>query len=273
MNELESAFESCVQTVRAENRPRYISLAYASAGVRPNLCALFAFEVEMQRILEIVREPMAGEIRLQWWRDAIATGERSVPLAAALNATIEEHQLPTAVFDALLDARISDLYADPPATLGDAEGHAGETRSVIYQMAAQVLYSGEAGRLSERSGHAGVLSYWLDALAHMQSPNALRRAFIPRDQLALWDVNADEPFDPSQCTGAQTEAMEAWLMAEAQRHSRAVFAGWQALSPAERMPYLDLVPKMKSAASGKPASPLRSLWSIWRAANGMTPVL
>ncbi|MEN0088169.1 MAG: squalene/phytoene synthase family protein, partial [Pseudomonadota bacterium] len=120
-----SAYDLCVETVRSESRSRYISLAYAPADVRSDLCALFAFEAEIRRIPLIVREPMAGEIRLQWWRDAIAKAESAVPLAAALNETIARHSLPLMAFDSLLDARVSDLYADPPSTTGDAEGHAG----------------------------------------------------------------------------------------------------------------------------------------------------
>lgn len=227
----------------------------------------------MQRILQIVREPMAGEIRLQWWRDAISNGDRSVPLAAALNITIEKHRLPVTIFDALLDARISDLYADPPATLVDAEGHAGETRSVVYQMAVQIVHGVEAGHFSERSGHAGVLSYWLDALAMVRSSGVVRRAPVPRDTLQILNINPDEPFDPAQLTSSQRAGLEDWLMCEARRHRLAVFADWRSMSSQERMPFLDLVPMIKSAKAAKAQSPIGSLWSIWRAASGTVPGL
>ncbi|MEM1366232.1 MAG: squalene/phytoene synthase family protein [Pseudomonadota bacterium] len=264
----------CVQTVRAEQRPRYISLAYAPVEVRPQLCALFAFEAEIERILAIVREPMAGEIRLQWWRDALSNGDKSVPLAAALNDTVARHGLPVAAFDALLDARISDLYGDPPATLGDAEGHAGETRSIIYQMAIQIVLGAEvATNFSDRSGHAGVLAYWLDGLDGLTAGPGYRRSFVPADQLMAIGLDPQNPFVVSELEEASSQSLRTYMHEQVRRHAQAVFLNWLKLSPTERMPYLSLVPLMPSGSrpGSKALGPVRDLWKIWRAANGSLP--
>ncbi|MEO0635971.1 MAG: squalene/phytoene synthase family protein [Pseudomonadota bacterium] len=270
--EQSAAFDICVYLVRSENRPRYISLVYAAQELRPALCALFAFEIEIARIPNLVQEPMAGELRLQWWRDAIRLGDRSMPLAAALVATIDEHALSISTFDALLDARISDLYADPPATLGDAEGHAGETRSVIYQLACQILHGPRAADFYDRSGHAGVLSYWLDGMASLSGTSALKRSFIPGDILAEFGVDPQSPLDPSRFDSTTRERIEGWVMAEAKSHHFEVFRNWSALKPHERMPYLDLAPRVAAMRAGS-ISPLTSVWTIWRSARGRIPSL
>jgi len=68
-------------------------------------------------VREAVSNPMAGEIRLQWWRDALqgeARGDvRANPVAAALEETIRANRLGRQPFVDLIDARVFDLYEDP----------------------------------------------------------------------------------------------------------------------------------------------------------------
>jgi phytoene synthase len=42
---------------------------FAPAPRRVLLFALYAFNAEVARIAETVREPMLGAIRLEWWRE------------------------------------------------------------------------------------------------------------------------------------------------------------------------------------------------------------
>ena len=58
--------------VRAADRDRYISALLAPADRRLDLMTLYAFDAELARIATTVSEPLLGEIRLQWWRDALA---------------------------------------------------------------------------------------------------------------------------------------------------------------------------------------------------------
>ena len=41
--------------------------------------ALYAFNYEIARVREIVREPMLGQIRLQWWREAVSAAFSGMP--------------------------------------------------------------------------------------------------------------------------------------------------------------------------------------------------
>ena len=61
--------------MREADRDRYLASLFAPAGPRDALFALYAFNVEIARVRELAREPMPGEIRLQWWREVLA-GER-----------------------------------------------------------------------------------------------------------------------------------------------------------------------------------------------------
>ena len=104
--------------------------------------------------------PAPGEIRLQWWADAI-TGEghgtvRQNPLADALLQTIERYNLPTGTFARLIAARRFDLYDDPMPDLETFEGYAGETASALIQLASLVLAPAEAAQTAHAAGHGGV---------------------------------------------------------------------------------------------------------------------
>src|SRR5258708_24245400 len=61
----------CAQQVRRFDHDRYLGTMFAREPVQARLFALYAFNVEIARVREIVSEPVIGQMRLQWWRDAI----------------------------------------------------------------------------------------------------------------------------------------------------------------------------------------------------------
>ena len=97
---MQDAHAHCEALVRAADRDRYLAGLFAPAAVRRHLYALYAFASEVARVREAAREPLPGEIRLQWWSDALggdARGEVAAnPVAAALIDTIEQCALPKA---------------------------------------------------------------------------------------------------------------------------------------------------------------------------------
>ena len=57
------AFGHCEQLVRAADKDRYLAALFAPAQRRGGLFALYAFNVEVARVRELVHNPPAGEIR------------------------------------------------------------------------------------------------------------------------------------------------------------------------------------------------------------------
>jgi len=66
------AFAYCENLLRAGDKDRWLASLFAPADRRPHLHALYAFNLEIARVRELAREAMAGEIRLQWWREVLA---------------------------------------------------------------------------------------------------------------------------------------------------------------------------------------------------------
>src|SRR5690348_12565266 len=96
--------------VRRQDRERYLTALFAPAGRREALLALYAFNHEVAKTREVVREPTLGQIRLQWWRDALeeihdGRSPRRHEVVEPLAQAIRAHALPKAGFERLLVGR------------------------------------------------------------------------------------------------------------------------------------------------------------------------
>jgi phytoene synthase len=189
-------FQHCEALVREGDPDRYWATLFAPAEKRRYLFALYAFSFEVARVRDAVREAMVGEIRLQWWRDALqgeARGDvRANPVAAALDETIVKFRLPRQALVDLIDARVFDLYDDAMPTVNDLEGYAGETSSSLIRLASLVLAEdGQAGP-ADAAGHAGV-AYAIAGLLRAFPWHARRgQVYIPVEVLARHGVVRDD---------------------------------------------------------------------------------
>ncbi len=183
-----------MEAVRAADRDRYLSVLYAPEDKRGSLCALYAFNAEIASVRDRIREPLPGEVRLQWWRDLLdgriaADGH---PVAETLLATIREHQLPLTTFQNYLDARVFDLYDDPMPSRNDLEGYCGETASAIIQLASVILDASTAPRFAELAGHAGCAQAIAGLLRLLPIHRARGQCYVPKDVLAAAGISTEE---------------------------------------------------------------------------------
>jgi 15-cis-phytoene synthase len=156
--------DSIQELVSKGDKDRYLSCLFAPEAARPHLLALYAFNVEITRIREVLSEPQIGLVRQQWWLDSIdgifAGNMPEHPVALALARAIEFAKLPKEPLHNLIIAHEFDLYDDAVASLNDLEGYLGETSSSLMQMAALILGVGAAdvaGLAGVAFGIAGVL--------------------------------------------------------------------------------------------------------------------
>ena len=61
----------CGQEARRLDWERFMCAVFAPVCHRDALFALLAFDLELAKTRTVVSEPLLGEIRLQWWQDAI----------------------------------------------------------------------------------------------------------------------------------------------------------------------------------------------------------
>jgi 15-cis-phytoene synthase len=185
-----------MELVRQADPDRYHSVLYAPESKRAALFALYAFNAEAARVRDAAREPMAGEIRLQWWRDVIAAGTAEAaaghPVAGALLWTIDAHRLPPDAFQNYLDARVFDLYDDPMPDRTALEGYCGETASALIQLSCLVLDPEAAPAHTDAAGHGGCAQAIAGLMRLLPQHRARGQCYVPADILAAAGVGRDQ---------------------------------------------------------------------------------
>jgi len=180
---MDDNYRHCEALVRAADKDRYLATLFAPADIRGPLFALYAFNAEIASVRERAREPMPGEIRLQWWRDVL-DGERSGeaaanPVAAALLDTVARFSLPKPRLLDLIEAHSFDLYDDPMPTITALEGYVRQTSGTIFDFAARIA-GAPADNASERAG----VAYGITVLLRFFALHASRRQlFVPLEFL------------------------------------------------------------------------------------------
>lgn len=208
--------EATTESVRALDRTRWLGTLFVPETVRPALLALAAYRLELIRIVDGSREPMAAEIRLQWWRDAIRNegyGEgASVPLVDALRDGIARYGWPVDTVCAVSEAFIHDLYADPFEDWDAFDGDAGEAYGAPVQLAAIALGIDALGReegmaaartAATAAGYAGVAMAAADTATTFAPRFARGRTRIPA---AAWREATGGDLTAALSSGASPEA-------------------------------------------------------------------
>lgn len=218
---LEDAYSHCLETVRRDDRDRYLLCALAPVRYRPALWAIHAFNVAISRIPETVSEPILGQIRLQWWREAIAaiyaTGTPPThPVIGALKDVIPRYRLSPHSFERILDARERDVEDWRPATIQDLESYAQDTAGEILALSMAVL--GGTGEQALTIGRTAGTAFALVGILRSLAFQAHRRRFlipqelIDKEGISLGDVLAFKQPNPALSLGVAAVANRAQIL-------------------------------------------------------------
>ena len=171
------SFSACVEIVRRGDPDRFLASMAAPEWARPALFSVYALNVETARVAWSVEEPAVAQVRLQWWRDALAdfanqdqtrSHEVMETLTDVLDATSVEF------LDALIEARQRDI-----------ERHSFETEDELSDFLDQT-----AGNLTMATARAtGVIGFesairqiaWASGLANLflASPELQAKGYDP----------------------------------------------------------------------------------------------
>ncbi len=267
----------CAELVREADRDRYLAALFAPADRRGALYSLYAFDIEISRIRDLAREPMPGEIRLQWWREVLE-GERTNeaaanPVAASLLAMLARYNLTRAKLTDLVEARRFDIYDEPMPTLAALQSYASNTAAAIFDCATRIL-----GEVSEKNAiEAGQAQTIANVIALLPRHAARRQLFLPLDVLGQYGAGPDDVF--IRRASPELRAALAELRLRARRHLTRI-AESSADIPEKIWPaFVLLAPlwrwlNMMERAAYQPFQPpelpaWRAQWRIWRAAKSL----
>jgi phytoene synthase len=277
---MQDTYAHCESLVRAADKDRYLASLFAPAAARQHLHALYAFASEIARVRDAARSPLPGEIRLQWWRDALTgegRGEVSAnPVAAALLDTVARCALPQARLIALIDTHAFDLYDDAMPSLADLDTYAEHTAGTLFALAAQILGGTDgADAIAAAATPAGIAYGVAQRLRTFPRDLARRQLFVPLDLLAQHGVTREE------IEARQNAAGLRGALAALRDHARAAFGRFRAAAPdipescAPAFLVAALVPPLLARLDATAADPFASVempqwrrqWVLWRAAR------
>jgi phytoene synthase len=213
-----------IDLVRRYDHDRFLASLFAPADRRASLWALLAFNLEIARVREVVSQPIIGQIRLQWWRDAleeIYTGKppRRHEVVEPLAAAIEAHRLTRTHFDTLIDGREFDLADEPPASLDALERYVEKTSSRLIDLELEIL-GVTAPAAFEAARRAG-LAWGLVGLVRAVPFHAAQgRILLPADLLDQAHVDRDALLAGRGSDGLA--AVARWIVDQAEAHLSAL---------------------------------------------------
>jgi len=273
------SFDHCEELVRTGDKNRFLATLFAPQKYRRALYALYAFNLEVARTRELAREPMPGEIRLQWWRDVLGGAGRGEidahPVAAALRDVVVRYRLPPKMLLELIDARSFDLYDEPVGSLSYLERYAMQTSSALIEMAARILCDGRDPNVGDLARHAGIAYAIAGLLLALPVHAARGQLYLPADLMARYGAVAADAFAGNATTELRAVLAELRLRA---RHHLDAARGLLNDTPPERAPALLPVALVRPALDRMERRfyrPLRPTelpqwgrqWILWRASR------
>lgn len=182
--------------LRIQDPDRYLATLFAPAENRHALFALYAFDHEIAKVRRLVREPMAGLIRLQWWRDALDGIEKDDvvphPVVHALHQA--RRCLDRQLLLRAIDGRERELEEEPPPDMDGLERHFAATGGSIAQAAAVVL-GGKDHKIGVTAEKVGLAVAALELLHRLRKETTERPLWLPRALLDRHEVSAQATSD------------------------------------------------------------------------------
>ena len=276
---MQDAFTHCEQLVRASDKDRFLATLFAPEKYRRALFALYAFNLEIALVREVAREPMPGEVRLQWWVEVLSsTGRGEIaanPVAAALREVVVRYRLPPQALADLIEARRFDLYDEPMASLAALELYAAKTSSAVIALAARILSDGRDSGIGDLAHHAGI-AYAISGLLRAFPIHASRRQlYVPIEVLQRYGARTEDVF-AAELTGELRAAL-AEMRLRARQHLAAAhdLLGAMPAAVAPALLPVVLVRPMLARMERRFYRPFhpselaqwRRQWILWRAAR------
>ena len=266
--------QDLVDDARRLDPDRALAVAFAQPEDRPLLAALVLFNAELARIPEVVREPLAGMIRYQWWRDALARaakaeGQSLHPLLPPLVAGLADGRLRAPPLAALIDAREGELDRLQPADLDALDAYAAATSGALHALMAEAV--GADAPTIEAARRVGTGFALVGILRAIGFHQAQGRSLLPADLIER------EAIDPTDILAARNEEALTRVLRAILARARVHLAAAAGTGPFDRRALPALLPARLAARQATrlarlgpsaAALPIRDGWTVpdlvWR---------
>lgn len=218
--------------LRGKDYERFLICLFTPPAYRDDIAALFLFNAELAQIRDQVTEPLLGQIRLQWWREALdKLGTPEQPPHALLDrlSRWQRRGISLAPLHTLLDARATDLLAEPFPSLVAYETYRQNTSAPLGTLLAALLGQPTNAPLFAAAMTSYATIGLLRALPHWLQR---RQMPLPPDIIAAHNINSGALAELKPQAG-----LAQWALTTAQQaheKSKALQHALRALPAAER---------------------------------------
>ncbi len=189
----------CRDVVARFDHDRHLITLYAPQDKRQALYGLYAFNYEISRIRESVSEPMLGEIRLQWWREAIDDiydgKARQHDVITPLAVAIESYKLPKGIVVSVIEGRKQDLYDDSPENMTTLDDYLRMTAGDLTCLAVHITGQRDIDDLAHMLGRAWGYVGIIRAVPYHLS---LKKSYMPQDLMKKHGYGLDKFLSPDR---------------------------------------------------------------------------
>lgn len=248
----------------------YLAALLAPRASQQDLITLAALFGELARIPLHVTDATLGEIRLQWWRDALATGALSGhPVADAALALAPRLPAPLSeLIEPVIEAHAAELYAEPFPTADAFDAYA--TAPVAASFALRAALLGKSNLATDPVAAAASALGRVRTIARLPFLFAKGRYPVPADRLDLsGDGEIGEPALRQAMANLINDAATAWTALRPRLQRISPDLRRVVLPAALAGPYLRVIQKdgrdvLRDVAD---PSPLQRSAALWLAAR------
>ncbi|GJE98318.1 squalene/phytoene synthase family protein [Phanerochaete sordida] len=188
----------CRDLVRKRDYEAHLVSQFFPHEYRDAFYALRAFYIELATVQESVSNPIIGNMRMQFWKDALkgfADGRPPKhPIALALYEASGQFNLPMYHLKRMVEARDAELQTPTHLTIDSLTAHAESTSSTFLYLLLSMLNQSSSHDFSHAASHVGVSQTIATLLRALPYHASRRHMVIPAEITARHGVNQEEVF-------------------------------------------------------------------------------
>jgi len=209
------SLSACAEIVRRGDPDRFLAVMAAKPAARAVLFPIYAFNVEIARAPWVTQEALIAEMRLQWWRDALAEigaggMVRRHDVVGELAHVLTPPMVP--VLDRLIEARRWDIAKDPFPDAAGFDAYLHDTGGGLMWVAAASLGSTQEAEARRMGAAAGLANLFLavpglcaSGRAPLVNDSAQSIVMLAESGLAAWrQPRPDAPLRTAALAGWRT---------------------------------------------------------------------
>ncbi|KAH8814621.1 Squalene/phytoene synthase [Flagelloscypha sp. PMI_526] len=195
----------CVNVLRQRDYESFLIGHLFPKDLYSGYFALKAFSVELATVQDNVSSPVLGNMRMQFWRDALNSIDKppNHPIAVALSHAIQKYNINQYHLKRIIEARDTEIRNSTHLTTDSFLKHSEATSSSILYLLLSLLKL-QSSELDHAASHLGAAQTIVTLLRALPFHLRARRMVIPADITAEGRVVHEDVFR----RGPQAEGFE-----------------------------------------------------------------